>query len=251
MKTSSPDVPKPPQPKSILLIGPPGGGKTTLMLQFPHLRVVDCDTNLDGPEYHIRNNMKLPLSYTYDKAAFDDDDKPIDIHMCFDRVCRLLDECKVDPTCQCAGLDSLTWINEYIIRKILFLQKRGEMEARDWIPFKSKMLDLLASKLRGMGKTVICTVHETKNWLPNPKDIMTKILDSYSPSVQGSIVDYFGAFFTDMWRCEARLAAGNRVEYVLTTNRTTKSDLKNSCGLPQEVRNPTFAELNKYLKITT
>ena len=48
MQLSTPEKNKPREPKSILLIGPPGSGKTTLALQFPKVCVMDCDRNLDG-----------------------------------------------------------------------------------------------------------------------------------------------------------------------------------------------------------
>lgn len=235
MKTSTPQSPKTPEPLSILLIGPPGGGKTTLAMQFPSVEFMDCDRNLDGPERFIRKNL-ASLSYGYNSITMDDDNKPVPAELCYDRLIDKLDLAKTTPS-KTVVIDSLTLVNEFIIRKILHDQRRssGEMEARDWIPFKTRMINLLVAKVRNLGKTTICTVHETILTKPDPKNIMNREIVGYQPSVQGSIVDFFGGFFTDMWRCTAHAAPADRVEYKIHTCRTALSDLKNSIGLPNEI----------------
>jgi GTPase SAR1 family protein len=257
MQTASSNIPLERRNPSILLIGPPGGGKTTLMLQFPKVHVVNCDDNLVGPDRYLRS-VNGELTYTYSTVPYYDDGKSVPIELCYNRLLELLDEAKASDA-ETICVDSLTWINEYIIRKIITQQKRTEMEARDWIPFKSAFLSILAGKLRSMGKTTIATVHESIIYQPDPKNIIAKTIVGYEASVQGSIVDYLGAFFTDVWRMEAQLGPlkpappgmlpTQEVEYVLTSNRTSKSDLKNSYGLPHTIKNPTFKELNQYMKL--
>ena len=257
MKTSSANSPLERNKPSILLIGPPGGGKTTLALQFPKVHLVNCDDNLIGPDRHLRANNG-ELTYTYSTVPYLDDGKSVPIDQCYDRLLQLLDEAKAsDASTVC--VDSLTWIGEYIIRKIVTSQKRTEMELRDWILYKSSFLSILAGKIRAMGKVTIATVHENIIYQPDPRNVVGKTIVGYEPSVQGSIVDYLGAFFTDMWRMEAELGplkAGppgmlptQPVQYKLTTNRTTKSDLKNSYNLPHTMINPTFTELNKFMQL--
>lgn len=261
MKISSPTSPKPVEKKSILLIGPPGGGKTSLLMQFPNLCILDCDRNLDGPDNMIRHGLKdatgkivksplnPALSYWYEPIYMDDTEKPVPVEKCYDYLMQKLTAVAANPSIDWVAIDSLTHINEFIIRKVSAGEKKDVMDPRDWIPFKSHFLNLLVSKIRGLGKHVIATVHEVIQWETDPKNIMVKYEKKYEPSVQGSIADFFGAFFTDMWRCEAKIGAMSKVEFWLRTQKTQKSDLKNSFGLPPDMKDPTWAELNKYMKL--
>jgi len=251
MQLSTPTAPKQTEPKSILLIGPPGGGKTTLAMQFPGVCFMDCDRNLDGPERFIRLKNK-DLSYGYTQITYKDN-VAVPAHECFERLCDSVSDLKTETSIKTVVVDGLTMVNEFIIQKILKAQSKSEMEARHWQPFKSYMINLLVAKLRGTGKTVICTCHETILEKPNPdpKKVMDPVLVGYRPAIQGGITDYFGGFFTDMWRCTALVAPGGS-EYKIQTVRDTKSDLKNSLGLPAEIivkeEELVWTKLEPYLK---
>lgn len=235
MQTSSPQNPKKVEPKSILLIGPPGGAKTTLAMQFPQVAFLDCDRNLDGPEHFVRSQF-TNLSYGYIPVTYKDG-APVPVEECFDRLMEETTELRTNTEVSTVVIDGLTMVNEFIIQKILRSQKKNEMEARHWQPFKSHLINLLVAKLRSLGKTTICTCHEVVLEKPNPDKtkIMDPVLIGYRPAVQGGITDYFGGFFTDMWRCEAEPAGGCKTDYKITTARTALSDLKNSMGMPNEI----------------
>lgn len=233
METSSPEQPKVAEPKSILLIGPPGGGKTTLALQFPGVCILDCDRNLDGPEKYLRG-VKPDLQYFYEKITYDDKGKAVPVEECYDKVIRVLQELGNKDEVQTIVIDGLTMINEFIIQKILKEQGKDEMESRHWGPFKSKMIALLVGGLRDTGKTTICTCHELTVTQPNKQDMMNPLVTGYKPSVNGKITDFFGGFFTDMWRCTSEEAPGNKLEFQLKVNRTTMCDLKNTLAFPAE-----------------
>jgi hypothetical protein len=254
MQISNATTPKPTEPKSILLIGPPGSGKTALSMQFPRPAFMDCDRNLDGPEAFVRSKSK-DLSYGYEKITYDEDNKPVPVHLCFDRLLTKLVSLNDNSDYSTVIVDGLTMVNEFIIQKILVEQRKSEMEARHWQPFKSNMINLLVGKLRGLGKTTICTCHESIVEKPNPdpKKIMDPVISSYRPAVQGGITDYFGGFFTDMWRCTAEAAPGGKVEYKIQTIRDPLSNLKSSFqDMPNEIvvrqGELAFAKLLPYMK---
>lgn len=256
MKTSSTASPKQQQPKSILLIGPPGGGKTTLMLQFPGLVVHDCDLNLDGPEQFLRKKLKLDLNYMWETITLNSETgKPRPVEQCFDYILDQLVLLANDPPAgfQTYGLDSLLLVNEFIVQRVLKQQgNKTTMEPHYWGPFKTALISLLVGKLRSLGVTTIVTCHEVILTKPSsdPKKMMQEELIGYRPAVQGGITDFLGGFFTDMWRLEARPAPGGTQEIVMTTCRTTTSELKNSMLLPAQIINPTYAMLEPYLKGT-
>ena len=244
MKSSTPSSVKPKDPKSILLLGPPGSGKTTLSMQFPRPLFIDCDRNLDGPEKHLRK-LYPNLEYFYESINEDDAGKELEPHQKFDNVMaklKLARTANVDTVV----VDTMTMVNEFIIRKVLKEQGQSAMRPMDYQPMKSYYWNLLVSGIRNMGKTTIVTCHEIILTQPG-KTVMTEEIVGYKPSVTGGIADYFGGFFTDIWRCETQPLPGDKQKFIIRTNKTSKSpDLKSSMGLPGELP-ASYAEIAKYL----
>lgn len=273
MKLSTPEQPKKPSPLKLLLMGDPGARKTTFMLQFAMiapdediLQVYDCDHNLDGASDFLRNGIvnkvtkevivppPFPrLRFSYDDMRSDDDDKVLDIAECYDRVIDKLTFAAKDPQYQkkrIHGLDSLSHVNEFIIRKVMKMKSKTSMEINLWTDFASLGYTLLVAKLDQLNRPVICTVHQEKVMTSDAANIMVKQVKELNPLFSGRIGDAIGAFFTDVWRLEKRNASGGKVELWLQTDRSPKCEhLKNSVGLPNEVDvTKGFSVIEPYLK---
>ena len=253
MKTSTPQQPKKRDPLSICLVGPPGSAKTTLAMQFPAVCIMDCDSKMDGPEQFLRKK-RTDLSYAYCPITFDDNNQPVAIEKCFDRLMDQLTLIKKEDSIKVVVIDDLTIVNEFIIRKVLATQRREVMETRDWTPFKSNAINLLVGRLRALGKHTIVICHEKEKTAPNPTKPMQEEVIGYKFNFQGAVGDEMAGYFTDVWRCHSELGVGNVQEYILKTKRTTTKDLelKNSLGLPTELKckegELMFEKLKPYLE---
>jgi len=246
MKISTPETPKPRSKLSILLIGPPGGGKTSLALQFPNVYVLDCDMNLDGPERWVRT-VNPNLKYFYDSVRLDDEGKEIPLELCADRMFTLLQKASLDPVIQTIFIDGMTYLNEMLIAKTMDVQSRiDEMMRQDWIPFRRYMLKVLMH-LRTVAKTTIVSCHEDILMMDSKSG---PVVTKYRPSLSSKIRDYFGGLFTDIWRCTASQPVGGRPQpFKIQVVSSGLSDCKNSVGFPNADMNATWEELNKYLKL--
>lgn len=254
MNISTPQSPKKPSPLKILLLGLPGSRKTTLMLQFPHIHVIDCDQNLDGPTKYISEHLNKNLTYSYDSIRTDDQGNTLLIEECFDRVCDKLSQVRTQPEHKqttTVGLDSLSHVNEFIIRKIMKAKGITSMEMRNWSDFATQAYTLIVAKLDQTGKTVICTCHEERVTEPDDKNMMKKNLVEINPLFSGRVGDSLGAYFTDVWRLEKRSIPGG-IGLFLQSDRIASvkcTHLKNSVGLPAEIDiTKGFGVIEPYLK---
>lgn len=249
-------------------MGDPGARKTTLLLRlFPNLHIFDCDHNLGGPEKICREGLseggkivvpplKKDLSYSYDDCRMGEDNKPLEIDGCFDRTTDLLKRASTMPEYQPIknfGLDSLSHVNEFIVRKVLKLKGKQQIDVQIWSDFATQAYTLLVARLDALllqGKNVICTCHQEKISQPDATNIMMKKIVEVNPLFSGRVGDSIGAFFTDVWRIVKKPGVGGKAESFIETDVSPLcSHLKNSLGLPAEVNiTKDLSILETYLK---
>lgn len=236
MKTSNPEHPRPREKPSILLIGPPGGGKTYLYLSLPILlEIHNCDNNLDGPETDLRK-AGVKVGYDYHDYRFKPDGSVLDMGDALDVLIQNIVASKTTHS-QMNVIDSLSIVNEFIVRKVLGTRPRTDIAILDWTKIKYNYLELLVAKLRSTGKASLVTVHEEPNFKANEKNPMIQEVLDYDPMVQGSTKHALAGYFTDVWRCYREPAPANKVENTIQVNPTTKSRyLKNSFGMTEDLK---------------
>ena len=230
-------------------MGPPGGGKTTLMLQFPNLYVLNCDRNLAGPIRYLQQIGKFkPFKYdTISQYEEDCTDKfgdhkagdLVDISIGWARLRSLASIAIKDPTIQTIGLDTLTWCDNALYAHTARVQGLKELEGFHWAPYKRELHAFLA-ECKSSGKTVIVNCHEKIEYDKKGN------VEKYNPSISTGISAYFGYYFSDIWRCTLEDQGGGKLKAKVSTHPTAVSDLKNSilCGKELEA---TYEAVSKFL----
>lgn len=233
IQSSTQSTPKVRDPLSILLVGPPGGGKTTIAMQFPGVCFLDIDEKLDGPESLIRKS-RPDLSYSFIQAGRDEKGNRLPSGDVFKNLLSVVGSLKGNKEIQTIVLDNLTMLSEFVIQDILKTQKKDAMTGGDWGPYKSKMVQILLNALREPGKHVIVLAHEFHKEVAKPGNMMEKILVGRRPTIQGKMDDILGGYFSDMWRCSGGQVGGKQ-EFYIETMPTGLDELKNTLGLPPKI----------------
>jgi len=205
------------QPQSILLLGQPGTGKSTLLCQFEDLFVLDCDNNLAGPMRYLEKENKLGNFY-YGSPYLDDEGKPLNRRDWYDRAIQLLLEADKEPKVKGFAIDSLTSFSEIIMTKVLLLNNKtlGDFELGSKKPIDDKftydewgalfnLMKQLIFRLKSTNKLVIFVGH-----IRTKEDELSKVLRQYV-AFPGQTSEIMASFFSEVWLMESRLSlVGNK-----------------------------------------
>lgn len=232
MKTSDPSLLL--QGLTLLLIGPPGSGKTPLALQFPSVGVIDCDANLAGPmRYLISKNLYKP--FKWQRADRTDDDKPIELPFIWSNVRRVAKQLVKDPEVQTIVLDSLTYCDTALYQHCCRTQGVVDLTGFMWAPYKRELHSFLA-ECKASGKTTIVTCHEKIEYDKKGN------VEKYLPSISTGVSAYFSYYFSDIWRCTLEdPGAGKPMVMKVRTASTQLFDAKNSLLFSKELTDPSWA----------
>lgn len=216
-------------PHALLLLGPPGGGKSALMLQLPGIGVVDVDCNLDGPTNFL--NKKLPggVSYKYDNPTVMPNGKQATAEQVWPNILAITEQLIKDPDIKWVGVDGLTGLNFHLINYVMHRGGKKEMSQDLWIPFRQELLKFI-NLVRLAGKNYVMTCHE--EWESSREGVVTR----RKVSVDSKIAQYFGGWFTHVWRCIVEPAPGSNAKAKVFTRPTGPDDLKcSNPDMPPEI----------------
>lgn len=196
---------------SVLVVGEPKSGHTSLGMAFPGLGIIDIDHNLASAVRRFGPNKP---KFKYTQPALLDDGKPRPLG---ERWVQTVNETRAlisDPEVQTILVDGLGGLSQFLIDHILKsavdsgtasaktkapafdtidVSKRvAQMEIQHYGDF-ARLLRMYVMMVRSSGKYFIMTSHQTGD-----TDEVTKAI-RYVLAIPGQLKDTLGGLFTDVW----------------------------------------------------
>jgi len=189
---------------SILLLGAPKVGKTTLATQFPRPYIIDLDGNMDGAvDYVVRHKLKTDVQW---ETVNVENGKPVPRADRYNRFIKLLYAGLNSKEFDTVIVDSTTALNEVLIDRVRVLQGRpiappmsgepgkikdGQLEIQDWGAFAGLWYTLITDA-KTYGKHLIFNSHTVIE-----KDVSGAVREIVN--VPGKTSGYIAGLFSDVW----------------------------------------------------
>lgn len=195
---------------AILLIGPPGVGKTTTCTQLPAPWICHTDDNIKRAVLAIRNsNGKLKADFKYDIPLRDAKDKPIPRELRYKEVSRVSIEAANDPSIKtlCFELTSLVDILlDEVSRQEGWKLADGVNRFNDdpfqiqgWQKFANLLKNFIIT-MKSTGKLVVFSAHVESKDDVNDDGKNPKILKYIS--CPGKMRETLAGMFDEVWLLE-------------------------------------------------
>jgi len=214
--------------RAVLLIGPPGGGKSVLGCRlFPATYVLVADLNFESPKNYLAKINETANVVGFDTTDIDDKGVPVPLAQRYARIIRCLDEAEKNPAVGTIFIDSATFLADSIMAK---LTGAASIDTIKWD--KDKAGDYLRTwrsmihQLRLSGKRLVMSAHEKI-----AKGEMDSIL-FYQLNLWGGLRDTLPNMMSDVWRCEVHAPAqlNGKPEYKVRVVGDARNKLKNNFG---------------------
>lgn len=218
--------------ESVLLVGPPGSGKTNVAMGFPDPYFISTDHKISNA---VRRYPGKKFFYDW---ADERDGKQLEPGLRWGRIGELIIEAGKSPDVKTIVLDNLTdvgdWLQEYLLTQNA-LSKGGRpkvagmsiMEQGDWQPYYVLMTRMITA-IKSFKKRVVVCAHEAVD-----KDEVSGTL-TYYPLIGGKLRNTLSSMFNNVWQCSVSQTGPDTHRYFVKTKPTPRMMLINSFGLPAE-----------------